>query len=484
MKINSAFISKLALITFLSTTSNTALASLVAGGSFRYQNKFEKFSLPLLLTSTDNGQSWTQTSHIANLPSNMIDGYIADIHCAQKICIAGGEYTLNVGNEKHHVNIDYYLLLTSTDAGHSWKFVPGIDAHANRYENEITKITCSNNTCVAAGVTYSDTDKTFEFFISQDSGLSWTPSKKFSSIPDHRVTFHKINDVDCNNDVCIAVGQSSDRKEKKRAVPLLLTSCDAGKTWTLKSNQFISGLEKKDDIFINQVRAADIFGNPNIAIGHYYANPNTSIFDVTSDSFILISNDNGGTWKTINKIVNLPACNVYDITKASCNANACIAIGNYKYDYTPMPLVLLSQDKGVTWTSIKTTDAPNGDLKNSYCDANKCIIAGLYNPDPQSSKTLPVILVSDAKGESWKSIRQIDQLPSHNIFENTSSITCTNHHCVIGGYYFKESDKNQFRHPFFLNSQDDGNTWTYVSNTVDIPQNAYAAQINVIDTVD
>lgn len=453
---------KLICVIFFHALTMPALASQVAGGFLTYKQDSTTTAIPFILKSTTGGLSWDRVA-IPKLPSTISHGFIGKIYCAGTTCIAGGGYT----SMEHGYLRDDYLLLTSLDAGQSWQRVDGIDTHEYRYENYIMAMTCFEERCIASGSHFYKNSKKTDFIVSQDGGQSWTIENTLGIVPDSAL-FHYVKHIDCNRDYCIAVGVSSGVRGEKTAIPLLLMSYDGGKNWSLKRN--FTGLNNNNYIHISYVRAADSFGNTNIALG-----------ETTDYSFILISDDKVWTWKTIDKIANLPvAIQYYSAKEVSCNDSVCIATGHYRLDDNdriPKPLILLSQDKGLSWEFIKSYGLPNGELKNVYCDKNKCLITGTYYAESNITKPQPAILIGDAKGRDWQWIRQIDKLPNDIIEGISTSLFCDQGVCVISGYFIKDAIQKDKEYPFFLISQDDGKSWTYVNKITGISHRVYSTRI-------
>jgi hypothetical protein len=196
----------------------------VAGG--QYHGKVAGY-LPMFMTSSDQGQTWSQAT-VPATPAIVDAGYyIQKVTCSDSSCIAVGDYGLDAPAP---------LVLQSEDHGKTWNYPSSIITNlpSDVVASGLDNASCKGNYCVASGsyiTGYEMTDKQIPWLaISQDSGTTWTYR---TPLPADFAGVGLYAGVSCDDMACIAVGQYYNGKVP---VPLINTTYDKGTTWTLKTD--------------------------------------------------------------------------------------------------------------------------------------------------------------------------------------------------------------------------------------------------------
>lgn len=279
-------------------------------------------------------------------------------------------------------------------------------------------------------------------------------------------------------------------KKSQLAITLLFTSCFAipGYTDSLSANEtplLIAGSYKADKVYaplilkkdVNEkwsftknlplannldhfVESIDCTGSNCIAAGRFGNNVASSL------PLLLISTDNGHTWSYIQSIKALPKMEFSDITSVNCNGATCFASGSF-YPTFPhskiKPLLLVSQDSGLSWSSInvKNNVPKNHALSQVHCENGVCV--GIAASD---NKARP--FVSKDQGVSWAYVPKIKYLP-RDVHTEIASIKCSNNICVGVGNF----TTNNKRQPMVILSEDNGSHWSYIEKIEELPALKY-----------
>lgn len=172
--------------------------------------------------SLDNGQTWHQ--QVLPLVSNTIVNTLNGISCIHSTCIAVGDYIDSNDNDNPGVAI-------TTDAGLTWSNNIVQPLPTPYSQGEWQGISCTTQYCVAVGyystVSYAGYLGTA---VSTDMGQTWQQQVlPFSSTPAN-LTSGVLYGVKCKNNTCVAAGVYYDNSLNK--YPVIITSTDAGKTWS------------------------------------------------------------------------------------------------------------------------------------------------------------------------------------------------------------------------------------------------------------
>lgn len=274
----------------------------IAGGNYEGIIGGIFASPPLLALSQNGGTSWTfplATSQPDVTPAYNDLGTYKSVSCNGNTCIAGGQY--------YDGFIVHPMIAVSQDKGSSWSFPASITqpalTPAYGEAGDFNSVSCSTTTCIAGGNYLADpndpTSKRPLLALSQDKGITWTFPSEFTSpvlTPAYN-SFGTILGVNCNGNICLAVGSYFNALPENSLHPLLAVSQDKGSTWTFPAS----------------------ISQPTLT----------------------------------------PAFSIRSLVSASCNNNICLASGSYtdKAGLTH-PLVAQSRDNGVTWTFPKSVSVP------------------------------------------------------------------------------------------------------------------------------
>lgn len=159
-------------------------------------------STPLLLGSTNGGNSFTNiTGAIGGLPAS---GSFTEASCtgtgATAICIAVGQ---------DNTGLQPPLLVLSTDGGNTWNNITAIPSLPN--DQAFYAASCtgsgSNAICIAAGGA-EDGSQPPLLVVSKDGGASWQVVTNISGLPGNGVFFAANCSGTGSSAICIAAGQS------------------------------------------------------------------------------------------------------------------------------------------------------------------------------------------------------------------------------------------------------------------------------------
>lgn len=432
------------------TLASSPLQTQLLAGTYRLDNDFVHYQ-PLLLRSNNLGQSWSFTlqNDITLPPSSSLFG-LYETSCNDHTCIAIGSYL----NQQQK---ELPLLLMSKDNGTTWSYVQNIQNFPAISYAPIWGIACSNQICAAVG----DHRKlgshiNYPYIInSLDQGQSWFYIENIQNLP----LLHNSNllEVHCASNRCAAVGQYFGVENSTR--PFLITTHDQGKTWSYKQSDLIYKSNQAayyQNTFCNPLRCISV-GNIATLI-----DKDSALFDFEPLLSIGEEQDNEA-WTTIKDIANLPSdMRGGQLFAIHCNNETCLAAGRYYNDEIVLPLILRSEDYGKHWTAIKTTQGlPNSsetDIFNVYCHDQFCLASGRYTNGPQY---LPIVLYSNDKGLSWASSITFSGLPKTFNNIDLGLIHCQEKICSLAGGY-STGKYDDIVLPLLAISQDQGQSWSII----------------------
>lgn len=306
---------------------------------------------PLILTSLNNGRTWEE-SFIANIPSDIRSGYINNINCVEKICIALGKI-----NTKTHNNA--ILILRKENKTH-WKYVDKIIDLPSQFRlDSTTNSSCSNDLCIIGGKYLNSQEKSIPFLLtSEDKGDSW----KFNAVMSlpilsdfyTRLIGGSITSISCSPDNCFAAGGIMYRKSKEHTSSI---------SFFLR-NKRINQWEVHTETVI---LPSSIYCNDQNCLIEGYMNDYDSFMQIA----FLVGTTKGENWQLV-KMGQIGS--EASINSLQCFKHACLAVGYYKenkyYKFPKKPLIITSEDTGRHWNWEKKIDhLPNnifqGDLWSS-----------------------------------------------------------------------------------------------------------------------
>lgn len=362
---------------------------------------------------------------------------------------------------------------------------------------------------------------------SVDSGRSWShitnhPVKETSS-----VYTNALYTISCAGTVCITGGLLPEEKENYRIknIPLLISQ-DAGQSWKYilsPINMPIPSSMYVYDVHCSQstcIAASSYFGyeepeSPLFLVSHDkgsswkyyflgdlegYEKTLERIKNVSCDGRVcisivknksrkgipLISFNGGDKWTFISSFVNMPEPEKMDVKVIKCRNNNCIAAANYDSKL----LFSVSMDKGKHWRYVRDVknlplEMYKSQIKHVSFADDMWVAAGWYDNFSKGYKMLsPFFVISNDQGQSWTYVSpdNIKGLPDKDAFLN--SLSCTKDVCVAVGAYKIDDDYTNFDSyytPILLTSYDKGESWTNVANSIENLPPIKGAEINEVN---
>ncbi len=337
-----------------------------------YQNSENK-SLPLIMLSKDHGKSWVFINKISGIPAYVNEVSISDLHCENNTCMAGGRMLYYVGSGSHQKP----LLLISSNNGDSWSVSnAGTVNLMSKSEGQLNSIAKSGKNWMANGIyEYAPFPLPREyqskfFMISKDDGATWKEVniENRAIIPPARGV---LFDLKCMNNICLQLGTDKDLQ------PLVARSEDNGNTWKIikdisggdtssvdrltcyndfcvvADEQLIishdKGLSwtpsqinnKPDDFMYSGIKQVSCYNDTMCTGIGWWRKKN---YDDTFFPMVITTHDGGATW-TYQDNPFIAAGNEFN--SIQCTLNVCDIVGTKDDSY----LILTSQDDGLTWTS-------------------------------------------------------------------------------------------------------------------------------------
>lgn len=363
--------------------------------------------------------------------------------------VVGGQYFSDDLN-----NTLYPLLAMSTNGGLNWTYTIDSSSPTTQpanYDNYglFNTTSCSSNNCIAAGQ-YNDGTTTYPLLAtSTQDNASWIYTIDSTTLPSNYDSLGIFNASSCSDSTCIAAGKYVINISGTNQYPLLANSSDGGLSWVYAIDSS-SGTLPQDYSSGGEFNGASCSGNNCIAAGQY-SNINSQY------PLLAASSDGGTTW--VDKIDSNSSTNFINgaFTSASCNGENCIAAGGY--NFASLPLLAASSNGGASWTYQIDATSPtlpsgftNGNFSGASCSDQHCIAGGFYN---NNSETYPLLAARQNNGSwSYTMLNFTDQA-----FIN--SVSCNGTHCIAAGAYSLAPNR-----PFLADSTDGGFTWTYPSFTI------------------
>jgi len=345
-------------------SSNCIGSVCVAGGSYFNERMSEPTGLsqPMLVASTDSGNSWVYVVDSNTVPASYYTGAgFSGISCGSTgdVCIAAGDYQDNSNNY-------FPMLAVSSTPGNfgTWNYVieSGLLTPSNFQEESATEIgfnstSCYDSVCVAAG-NYVALDNSFYPMLAINTDTITDPSdwsyivEFASNLP---YGFYGIADPEfsgttCNSNFCAA-----------------------------------AGTYKVSDTNNTQYPMIAIIRAPSYTSVSYP-------IDALNGPLPCNFNNNGG------------------FSATSCTNNICVAVGNYvAMDNIYYPMLATSIDSGITWKyeidsafsafeEINLGGA-NSTFNSVVCNNTLCYAAGYYtNTD---GDTAPLLVISILINGTW-----------------------------------------------------------------------------------
>lgn len=421
----------------------------VAGGAYHKSGQ----TLPLLLVSNNNGQSWSFVPTISNHPCESYEGMISEASCNDSVCSAVGS------------GFNQIPLLVSHDQGQTWSLVENIQGSPPSNLQILSSISCTSNACIAAGTYFNLSRNTsWPLLVKSDSrGQSWAFVQNISDLPKD-LESAILTSVSCAGNVCSAVGNYKNKSDADQL--LLLVSNNSGESWSfIQNNADLPPDFNSSDLIVNCI------GETCIVAGNY----NTT----TKLPLLLVSNDKGHAWTIIKNLAGRPV-DMKDgkFYSVSCTGTVCVAAGVYHEDNIYLPLLVLSKNNGKTWSIVHNilnlpTNMQAAELSSVTCSGSIWVAAGYYYTAEEALPFLPFLLVSSNSGESWTFVEKIAGFPAKSA--SFHAVSCTENTCTAAGEYYHTVDIDL--PPPLVVSNDKGQSWTFIENIPGFPNGLKSAEV-------
>lgn len=329
-------------------------------------------------------------------------GQILATGCSDSSCVAGGNYASNEFKDVElPFEVTIPLLLTSDDDGDSWRYVLPITASGDVDTcnddfsftcpfdyGQFNAVTCSNEFCLAAGVGYTggaDGLDAGELIVAVQGGNDdWYYAEDFIedfygkngiilSIDDIEAGSTPALAANCSGDLCVIAGsyiyEPLTTLFQITPMPFIVFSQD-GFEDNVTYVDLSGDCEDDTGNFIcpsntpssyegfGYLTGVSCDGNTCVAVG-YYADEDFNY----NLPLLLQSLDNGNSWSYVTKLPSdIDKHGYSDFTSVNCAAGACYAAGQYQNsDGLYLPLLAQSFNGG-SWTYVNPT------LPNDYID--------------------------------------------------------------------------------------------------------------------
>lgn len=251
----------------------------------RYEEK--KTLQPLLLVSSDGGQSWSCKKTISGISSDFKAFDLKTVNCSENACIAAGKY--------NNGKADLPLLLVSKDNANSWSVIRKvIGLPSDLSDGTYSSISCSKNSCIVVGMYHTKTTY-LPLLIRSDNGKDWSIVHNIVNLPVDLIGA-EISSVSCTQSFCVAAGYYAIDSVTSPFLPLLLISNNCGHSWIFVKT--IQDFPQQSAIF-NAISCSE---NSCTAAGEYH-----HISDISMPPPLVVSTDRGATWQFIQNISSFPS---------------------------------------------------------------------------------------------------------------------------------------------------------------------------------
>lgn len=413
---------------------------------------------PLIVTTKNNGLSWSAFQNIDAIIPNLVKGELNSVSCADNVCNAMGTYMDKSTYETQP------LFLRSIDKGETWSKVQADLPHYRGNMIQMWFLNCANNICNAVG-RYNNSAILIN---SKDNGLSWSLIKNIANKPANFRGFADFSSLECAKNTCLITGISFNFPDDRMAAEVLL-SHDNGGSWSF--SQTFPALPPS--YWVDVDAAVHANGNTWVISGQYLPRAEWG-----EKPFIYVSDDNGQTWSP-KEIQYLPLKNAgVEIHHMNCQNNYCLASVDYtlyrsdsddSFHADTLALYIVSHDNGKSWTTLKSLPALSKGFSSGpiACKNETCVISGVLK-DQQNVE--PVFYISHDNARTWSKQESIAGFPKDIEYFGLDSFNVQDNFWTVVGFYTKHLEDNGGgetlldMEPLVLISQDKGNSWKFVDN--------------------
>lgn len=481
-------------------TSNSNVSSLCMP-TFNLQprgHSGDRCALELAVFGQVNGNDPNRFQHLFVCLSDRTTcvGPVEQLNVNSTNAVAVGEYSTD-----DNPSLPFLIIINNN----SWQFVDVTNVDNipdfGPFTNQLASASCANDSCIVGGSFSDDFANLFPLLlVSRSNGMSWTfiDTNTIQGTPNFGAV-NEINKVRCANAACIAAGVFQNANQTIN-LPFLLSSQNQGLSWSFIDPTTVRNAPTFAPL-CNTFFGGDCFGMTCVAVGSFgtgSSNGGTSRSNITANPLLFTSNNGGRTFESINvsAIPGVPSFgtnNANELIAASCNNNACVAVGNFATadNLFILPLILVSDKQGKNWSFIDPATIANippntfvgdNELTNVSCSNTVCVATGYYSV-PNTGDLFPLLLVSNNNGRSWRFIdaTSLQGTPSFGSFNPLYSASCSGNICSASGNYSTTAVTPVFL-PLLFQSKDAGSTWSYIDTTTANGVPLYGNYNNFFDT--
>lgn len=367
----------------------------------------------LFIVSKDKKSDWYQNFAIEQLEEI---SFIFSSTCSHSHCI------ISVNSYNATTLESAPKIINSEDGGLSWAFKPINDIPPFFESTVIDNVFCDNEFCLGGGMTVdmNQSNSPRPILIrSMDNGQTWHYISGIPQLKPLKPVMMSTGNITCYKSVCVAAGGYE--ISEIRAVPFILTSIDKGVHWLMTEQ-----IENLPAEFDGIERGGSLINNKGRFIATY-----TAVLKNNKTFPLIITSDDGKSWKFVSAITNLPA-NLYEpyLTNIECVENICITAGWYGERHQEQPFLLKSVDNGNTWVFKSTPIIYPNIFKSAKLIKVKYtegiwVISGSYNNNNS------LILISEDNGDNWAQATL--QLANEHKQDALSYLNCNKAHCIAAG---------------------------------------------------
>lgn len=354
---------------------------------------------PLIISSQDRGLSWNYAdlSSVGVLPPLFAEGQANDVSCSGTFCVSAGQYSITSAPI-----LPLPLIIQSQDSGINWSYIP-LTYPLDFQTGLFTNASCSASTCIGWGLYGTNTAQVLPLMaVTQDGGNTWSfPPSVYQNSPAGIISLQPYQSS-CAEATCIAVGVYATAVTN---IMLLALTTNNGLLWSYPP--VVNSLQA--GTIFSEFRGASCSGSTCIAAGAFFS---TSLFPL-----LALTNDRGVNWSFPSDITaNLPANYTFGrFYSASCSGMICMAAGDiFDGGGVNRPLIAMSRNGGINWeyppevysgALMPPMSLLSVQLLSATCINTVCTATGTYVDSFSNSH--PLVLVTADAGVTWSSPQSI-----------------------------------------------------------------------------